>query len=191
MKTKCCVMGLVVLMLMASSAMAFDGRRKGFVLGGGLGLAPAASWRGDLDVTPKFEDSGAGLGLHLVIGYAWDNFNMIVYEGNVVGYSSDAYGVGFTAYQGFNGACWYHYFGPAGKTIFTAVGLGAYTFRGELDFVGIDFENDPGGGVLAGAGYEFSPHWQAGVYVSAGQTSEPGIDYDHAHINLLVSGIAF
>jgi len=191
MKLRISVMGLAVVMLLASSAMAFDGQRKGFVLGGGLGLAPAATWKADLNVTPELEDSGPGVGVQIVIGYAWDEHNMIVYEANAAGYNSTAYGVDFTAYQGFNGASWYHYFGPKGKTVFTAAGLGVYSFRGELDYNGADFENDPGGGVLGGVGYEFSPHWQVGAFVSAGRTTDAGIDFDHAHINVLISGVAF
>ena len=33
--------------LLASSAMSFDGMRKGFVLGGGLGFSPTAEWKID------------------------------------------------------------------------------------------------------------------------------------------------
>lgn len=194
MRIKCGVIVLSVVLLMASTAMAFDGQRKGFVLGGGLGLSPVGSWKSDIDVTPKFEDSGPGGAAHLIIGYAWDNHNMIVYEANAVGYESDAYGVDFTAGQGFSGASWYHYFGPMGKTPFIVLGIGAYMFNGEFDgfdHLDIEFSNDPGGGVLLGGGYEFSRHWQVGAYFGAGQTSEPGADYDHVHLSLLVSGVAF
>ena len=118
---------------------------------------------------------------------------MIVYEGNAVGYNSDVYGLDFTASQGFNGVSWYHYFGPMGRSTFTAAGLGAYVFQGELDYQGINFSNDPGGAVMGGFGYEFSRHWQVGFYVSVGRTTDSdfNVDFDHAHISAIVSGVAF
>jgi hypothetical protein len=191
MKGKLLVTGLVLSLVVTSSAMAFDGRRKGFVLGGGLGLAPIATWEGDLGNISDFEDTGIGGGLQILIGYAWDEFNMIVYEGNGVAYESEVFIVDFTAYQGFTGASWYHYFGPSGRTFFTVVGIGFYFFEGEFEHTNVTFENDPGGGVLFGGGYEFARHWQVAGFVSAGRTSEPGIDYDHTHVNVLVSGVAF
>ena len=39
-------MVIVLTLLVASSSFGFDGNRKGFVLGGGLGIAPTAGWSG-------------------------------------------------------------------------------------------------------------------------------------------------
>ncbi len=44
---------------------------------------------------------------------------------------------------------------------------------------------------MLGAGYEFSPHWQVAVYFSSGKTSDPFFDYNHNHVSILMSGIAF
>lgn len=180
----------VVLLLIAGSAMAFNGERKGFVLGGGLGFAPVSRW--SVDMSPygtgpyDFDETKAGVALHLVIGHAWDEHNMIVYEGNVTGYSSEDEWDDRMVSQGFNGAAWYHYFGPAGKSAFTVGGLGFYVFHVE------DFDaNDPGFGVLLGGGYEFARHWQVGGYVSFGSSSSEGVDFTHNHISVLVSGVAF
>jgi hypothetical protein len=186
MKGKLLVAGLVLSLVATSSAMAFDGRRKGFVLGGGLGLAPVASWN---EAGPSYEDTGVGAGFNLLTGYAWDEFNMIVYEGNIAVYRSEIGGIDFTAYQGTNGASWYHYFGPTGRTFFTVAGIAFYIFNGDVS--GMSFKNDPGFGGLVGGGYEFARHWQVGAYFSAGTTTEPGYDYTHFHVNALVSGVAF
>ena len=43
MRIKFGVLMLCVTMLLASTAMAFDGQRKGFVLGGGVGLSRTVS----------------------------------------------------------------------------------------------------------------------------------------------------
>jgi hypothetical protein len=175
----------------AVSVEAFDGVRKGFVIGGGLGIAANSHW--EIDNSNVSEDK-PGLGLNLLIGYAWDEHNMIVYEGNVTGYSSDAASTvgGFlglgdqTITQGFNGAAWYHYYGDQGKSLFTAVGLGVYVFDVQ------DFDaNDPGFGILLGLGYEFARHWQTAVYASAGKTTSGGFDFKHSHINVVMNVIAF
>lgn len=191
MKVKITIIMLIV--LMASSAFAFDGQRKGFVLGGGLGMSPAFKWEADVLVfdplsgfyIANIDESNAGVGLNLVIGYAWDENNMVVYEGNVAGSNSDFFNQTIT--QGFNGATWYHYFGnEMSKQFFSTVGLGLYQFDGE----NFDY-NDPGFGLLLGGGYEFSRHWQVGLYISSGKTSSGGTDFTHSHVNILVSGIAF
>ncbi len=166
-------------LVLAVSASAFNGMRKGFVLGGGLGFAPQAKWE-----IGTIKEEKSGMALNFIIGYGWDESNMIVYEGNVVGYSSDIPNQTFA--QGFNGVSWYHYFGPGQKGAFTAVGLGAYVFDPG------DFSDpDPGGGLLVGAGYQFSPHWQVGGYFSSGKTSEGIFDYDHTHFSILISTVAF
>ena len=174
-------------LLLATSAFGFNGQRQGFVLGGGLGLSPASKWEVDKIIGFEVngaEETNAGVGLHLVIGYAWDNYNMIVYEGNGTGYDSDFFNQTMT--QTFNGASWYHYYGEMGKAAFTTVGLGLYGFDGENLSA-----NDPGIGLLLGGGYEFTRHWQFGAYIGFGKTSDAGVDFSHATFNILISGIAF
>jgi hypothetical protein len=188
---------LVALLLIPASVNAFDGFRKGFVLGGGAGFVPHASWSFDdpFDRSVTYDESKASVGFQFVIGYAWDELNMIVYEGNVTAYNSsivniitDDYTIpiNHTVGQGFNGASWYHYFGPKGKTFFTTVGIGFYIFDVQ------DFDaNSPGGAFLVGGGYEFTPHVQVGAYISAGKTTDPILDFSHSHISFLVSAVAF
>ena len=182
------LLGIVLLsILMTASASGFDGNRKGFVLGGGLGFSPLAKYS---FVDPIFntgltiEEEKTGVALQFVIGYGWDEQNLIVYEGNVVGYCSDY--INKSMAQGFNGASWFHYYGLPGKSIYTTVGLGFYVFDVE------DFDaNDPGIGVLLGVGYEFSKHWQFGCNLGFGKTSDHGVDFEHTHISVMFSGIAF
>lgn len=183
---------LVVAVLIPATSSAFDGMRKGFVLGGGLGVAPMAKWSVESG-GESFDESKVGFGLHVVIGYAWDEFNMIVYEGNIAGYTSDEFyntitGQSLTLAQGFNGASWYHYFGPQGKSFFTVVGGGFYIF----DVEDASDAWDPGLGYLVGGGYEFARHFQIAGYLSGGQTSLLGVvDFGHTHLNVLVSAVAF
>jgi len=168
------------ILCLATTTSAFNGQRKGFVLGGSFGFAPTSSW--SVEHYSDLEDSGPGFGLALIIGGAFDEKNMLVYEGNVTSWNSNH----VTVAQGFNGPAWYHYFGPTGHSAFTAAGLGFYVFNAE------HFEeNDPGLGLLFGGGYEFAPHWQVGAYVSYGKTSDPIFNYSHYHVSILVTGIAF
>ena len=186
---------LLSVAFLSSSALAFDGNRKGFVLGGGLGIAPAITVSADLKATIEdvgeltiygVEDTRAGAAVHFVIGYAWDNHNMVVYEGNGAAFEDNDVVVS----QSFNGASWYHYFGPIGRSAFTVAGLGLYGFDTDKTD-----RADYGGGMLLGGGYEFSPHWQVGGYLSFGQTSySEGIaklDLKHSTLSILISGIAF
>ena len=178
------LVSVILSILLAGSALGFDGDRKGFVLGGGLGIAPMAKWSVELG-SDDYDEENTGLALHILIGGAIDEKNMIVYEGNATAYTTDI--LDKTAAQSFNGAVWYHYFGNTGKSAFTAVGLGFYSFKVE------DFDaNDPGLGILLGGGYEFSKHWQFGAYLSFGKTTEASVfDYKHSQISLLISTVAF
>ena len=174
----------MLIVSVASSTFGFDGHRKGFVLGGGLGVAPASRYEFPIVPYGGVSETGAGVGLNLIIGYGWDKWNMIVYEGNVTGWSSDRMNENIS--QGFNGAAWYHYFGQTAHPAFTAVGVGSYLF---------EVENSDGynikAGILLGGGYEFARHWQLGGYLGFGQTSYAGRTIDHTHFNILVSGVAF
>ena len=134
-----------------------------------------------------------GFGMHIVAGYAWDEHNVIACEGNSTLFSSDYYNStslfsssSFLSAQGIEGASWYHYAGPTGRSFFTVVGLGFCVFdRGEA------YHSAPGGGYLLGGGYEFARHFQVGLYFSGGRTFDAGHDFNHRHLSLLLSGFAF
>jgi hypothetical protein len=156
---------VVLVLVFCSTAFGFDGKRKGFVLGGGLGVAPVAKWDSDID---GFDES------------------KVAASGNL--FLSSDYGDA-TITQGFGGASWYHYFAPPGKGFYTVVGLGAFNFDFEIS--GSSGSNDPGVGILAGGGYEFARHFQAGVYLSWGKTTEPSVDYTHLNVSIAVNAVAF
>jgi hypothetical protein len=188
---------LAVIVAIASPTVAFDGNRKGFVLGGGLGFSPTATIKSDPvtfndpflgPITFQIDESNSGVAVNFVIGYAWDEQNMIVYEGNIVGYSLGSGPSKVDVYQGFNGVSWYHYFGPVGKSGFITGGLGAYVFNVD------DQDADMGGALQIGGGYEFARHWQFGAYLGFGKTGDPDfsdIDYKHMHLSIVVGGVAF
>lgn len=119
-----------------------------------------------------------------MIGYAWDEKNMLVYEGNVNGYQEGDgdYFVG----QGIDAAVWYHYFGSAGRSLFTAVGVGIYYFKVE------DIDAADGKlGMMLGGGYEFARHFQVALYFSTGKTRMMDLDMTHTNFSIVVDAIAF
>lgn len=182
------IITMLLAIFLVSTATGFDGHRQGFVVGGGLGFAPVVKW--EVEESPAYgipyghDETRAGVGVNLLIGYAWDEKNMIVYEGNAVGFTTAVSDK--SAAQGFSGAAWYHYFGRTGKTAFTAIGLGLYGYDAEYDD-----PHDGGFGMLLGGGYEFARHWQVGGYLSFGKTSSDHLDYKHSHLSVLVTGVAF
>lgn len=184
MRHRACLLLMVCMgvVLIAGTAVGFDGQRKGFVLGGGLGFAPAAKFS-----ISGHSETNAGVAAHFVIGYAWDNENMIVYEGNVAGYNLDLGWAGDRSVgQGFNGASYYHYFKPRGPAPFLTGGIGFYVFQIEDAH-----DQDPGAGALLGGGYAFTRHFQVGGYFSFGRSKWYGDEFGHNHFSILVSGIAF
>ncbi len=169
-----------IISIICGSVAGFDGKRKGFVLGGGIGFSPYIHWAFD-DYASK--DEGAGIGLQIIIGYAWDDRNMIVYEEQASGYSEG----GGSIVQGGRFVSWHHYFGPAGRTFFTTAGLGLYTWA-----TGSDDFNDSGAALLVGGGYEFHRHWQVGLFMSTGKSSRGSYGgMTHTTVDLMIGGVAF
>lgn len=84
---------VLLLALAASTSYSFDSQRKGFVLGGGLGISAVLHRSVNVDFYDlELGEAGEeriGLGLHIVIGGAFDEHNMLVYESNVSGFNSE------------------------------------------------------------------------------------------------------
>ncbi len=180
---------LIILLLLAASSKAFDGKRKGFILGGGLGVGPYAR------VSVNGADGNwdhTGLGFNLLIGYAWDERNMLVYLRDIVLYLRDIEtGLGASTdlqALGFLGVGYFHYFGPVGRSAYFCVGLGHQD--GFSEFAEHTYSHS-GLGFLVGGGYEFARHIQAHASASFGRTEGPDDDYNHMQIVVTVSAVAF
>jgi len=186
----------LLLLLLHCTVFGFNGMRTGLVVGGGVGVAPMARWSVDVPTGVvsnipggATDENNFGFGFHAFVGYAWDEYNMVVVEGNGCAYKSDVFNISSdyngNSAQGFGGVAWYHYFGPLGKSFFSTVGAGLYGWKVKGYAM-----NDIGFGYLVGGGYEFHKNLQAGVYFSGGQTSDSGTDFGHMQINVLVTAIA-
>lgn len=182
-------------LILGSTSLGFDNQRKGFVLGGGLGIAPYSNWSIDLGdnlfggiIDFSADETNVGPALNFVIGYAWNEQNMIVYHADGLIYKSDFFDQ--SAVQTFNGVSFFHYFGPVGRAPFAVVGVGGYGWKVE------ELEaNDVGPALLVGAGYEFARHVQVGAYYVGGRTSDKAFgetfNFGHAHVSVAVTAVAF
>lgn len=183
------IVAIFVGLLSSSSTSAFDGSRSGFVMGGGLGVAARAHYEWEYRYSNSvlsLEENHTSAALHFMIGKGWGEQNMVVWEYNSTAYSPDEIPWG-TGIQAFQGVCWYHYFGMTGHTYFSTVGAGFYYFQ--RDFESEAYIEDYG--LLLGGGYEFAPHFQAGVYLALGRIEDKFFDFNHYHISLLLSAVAW
>jgi hypothetical protein len=173
----------LLVMLTVIPGHAFDGKRKGFVAGIGLGFTPASHWSTSNDWFNVTENGLAGNGL---IGYAWDNSNMIVYEGNGSMYKTSSLNDKWVI-QGLDGPRWYHYWGAGDNRFFTVVGVGMMILA--TQYCDIDGR---GFGVSTGLGLELTKQVQVGAYFIGGHTSNDyGIKANHEMLTLVVTMVAY
>lgn len=199
MKQAACFL-IITIILLSTTVFAFDGKRTGFIIGGGLGLTPSATWKVDeyimingKRINVSLNEDKVGFGLNIVIGYGWNEKNIIAFEINSATYNTDLFPdppnfntFNQSVFQGTYGFSWYHYYGNIGKSFFSTVGLGIFIFDIE------DYKaNDVGAGLLLGGGYEFARHVQIGLYLGVGKTSSEGIDFTHSNLSVLLNAFAF
>ncbi len=192
----------ILILIGATPSHAFNGMRRGFVLGGGLGVAPAVHYSkdvsgdGDASLEPP-EETKRGPAGNLFLGYGWNEQNLIVFEFNLSSMESDELGSDARISQGYAGPAWYHYFKPIAPTFFSIAGVGFYSCQ--VDEGASDwgrgwregYSHDRGFGWQGGAGYEISHHLQVSFVVNGGKTSHFNIDYSHLNVEFLIGAVAF
>lgn len=187
------ITALALFLFVTSSSFGFDGNRKGFVLGGGLGVGVTAGWSGSVynSSTLQFVDtseSAAGPGFNLLIGHGWNNKNLMVFEFNFSDYQSEVFGQSPRIAQGFAGGVWYHFFKPADRSFFTAVGMGMYRF---VVYTSNWVSQDLGTAIIWGGGYEFARHFLIGTYFVFGRISADIEGRSYHNLNILLTAFAF
>jgi hypothetical protein len=150
MRIKTCAVFLLAVLLMSAPLLAFNGQRKGFILGGGVG-AGYLSYQERFDGEGPFDLNKFSLATNFKIGYAPSNSLEIYYINSVswFGYMSETLLIGVT------GAGVTKYLSPKGTGFFVSLGAGISFFR-SLTAGGGSFT---GFGLIGGIGYEFSKHW--------------------------------
>jgi hypothetical protein len=172
---------LLIGLLLPLTSHGFDGQRKGFVVGFGLGMAPVANWSQD---ELGIDETESSYGIQFLAGYAWDDRNMLVYDGFGALRKSSNY----DAYLLQNGEriSWYHYFRPGAQGLYTMVGVGRMYLDSEL--CGVE---SSGWHISFGGGYEFVKQVQVGAYYIGGWTGSGDRRFGHHLLALLVTVVAY
>jgi hypothetical protein len=157
-----------VILINAATAFAWDGKRKGFVLGVGAGGGLASN-------KPYANSSGFGAGgttegereskfaimTDFKIGYAPSNQVAIFWMSKVAWFGYDVVYQNqvlqsYTIANGIGGVAVAYYFNPEGPSPYLTGGLGFSTYDAPFEE---NFDGFSGSGFALGAGYEFSKHW--------------------------------
>ena len=184
------VIGCICLIGLCINLQAFDGQRKGFILGVGLGPGlttykfeqSSDNFRFESDRKSKF-----GIQSDFKIGYAPSNTLEILYTNKVSWFSIDTGSEKFggpesiTITNGISSVAITHFFQPAAPSPYLTVGIGIAVWSAPFE---VDLEGISGFGLFLGGGMEFSPHWDVGATVMWGKpgNSESGFE---EHVNAL------
>lgn len=174
----------LLVFLVAVPASAFDGHRKGFILGGGVGVgATSFKYKDPFSSFETDSKSDAALVTNFQIGYGPGNQFLIFYfshlnwsltedqlggkrhnatNGNDVNVSNGILGVGVS-----------HYLKPLPPCFMIAGGLGLSVYRFPIED---DSQSASGFGIWGGAGYEFAPHWIITATIGRGTPSYRGTE---------------
>jgi hypothetical protein len=158
-----------LLIAVASNAGAFDGDRKGFVLGGGIGGGTASiqqEMSGFFSGKSDRETNGTFV-TDFRIGGAF-NENWMLYYDNQVWWGSAEFTSGSKTFALGIGLVGLSYYFTADTPSWYLVGsIGVSTF-GPAD----DYGAQSGFGISGGVGYEFARHWSAEAVVGWGSPEE-------------------
>jgi hypothetical protein len=158
---------VAVAMLFLASAVqvwAFDGQRKGFILGGGLGLG-ITSFTEELGPFSTDRENKFSFMTDFKIGYAPTEQVEIYYSSKVAWF--DYFGI--TAAHGYGTAAVSYYLVPQSPTFFLSGGLGFSSISAPFES---NSDSDIGFGFFVGGGYEFIRHFAVEVDLMYGQPTE-------------------
>ena len=177
-----CIFIVVTTLFLVANANAFNSKRKGFIIGGGIG--PSFSTFKETVTIHGFFGSGEtiesqrenkfGLRTNFKIGYAPSNLLEIFFTVKDSWFSSKVYFLGENEGEdvimasGFWGPGVTYYFKPEAPSYFITGGFGVSTLS-------LPFESHAeikfGGAVYAGAGYEFKNHFNVELDLGWGKPS--------------------
>ncbi len=171
----------LVLCLLAGTAGAFNGDRKGFLLGGGIGISPVVDW--DYKNESQNNDLGPAFQLHVGLGLCSRNVLMATIR--VIPTGKDAADIETIHAQ--NAITWNHYFNAEQDGIYVSFGTAGFLLsrfeNGTDEKSTLSLEQ----GIEVGAGYAFNTNFQAGVHLSYCDSEY----YNAPIVTISVSYIAF
>ncbi len=177
------IMCVVVFILASTNVFAFDGKRKGFIIGGGIGggfLSNKTSFGSFSDT----ESQGVFL-TKLKIGYAPSNTLEIYWIANSSWWREND----MTLFLGVSAIAVTKYLDNTSETgLFVTGGIGFSEF--DAPFEG-DVDASTGFGLIGGVGYEFSRHWSIEADLLYSKVEESGVDFDSFGVRVSVNVLAF
>jgi hypothetical protein len=191
MRLRVAVLAFVLVMVTVSAAAAFNGQRKGFILGGGFGFGSTSytqtlKMNGE-SMTSDRENKGA-FNSDFRIGYAPSDQLAIYYGSKVAWFGfTNAYDDDVTVSSGVSSLSFSYYLNTTAPSAYFNGGIGLSSWA-------LPFEDDApdpwnGFGLLGGVGYEFSRHLSAEfnlVYGNPG-TNESGLKIHADVISVMVT----
>jgi len=145
MRLRACVVFLAALAVLSADLSAFNGLRKGFILGGGVGAGGLFYDEYDFDLN-KFS-----LATNFKIGYAPSNTLEIYYINSLSWFGY----YGSTYYMGVTGLGLTKYLSKEGKGFFLHGGAGLSVFQR----LSAGANAETGFGFIGGIGYDIAKHW--------------------------------
>ena len=160
------------LLLLAAPALAFDGSRKGFILGVGAG-GGATSFKQELSgfATGKTETETKGaFATDFELGWGANDQLLIYYSNHVHWFGiTNVFNNSVTIASGVSSAAVSYFFKPAAPSAVVEGGIGG---AGWNALSGGQSSSSVGLGVWAGGGYEFSRHWLVRGKITYGKPSD-------------------
>ena len=152
----------LLVVLFASRSFAFDGERRGFILGFGLGFGQTAGVNNDKKI---------GVITDFKIGHGFSNTTQIYWTAKSSFFTADDYSGRSRTYLSGCGAIGVSQFlNQRAPSAYFAGGIG-YSSFGKLESDYGDPDYNLGIGFFSGFGYEFSPHWSLEIDLIAGSPS--------------------
>jgi hypothetical protein len=154
------ILAIIVVLALVTNVYAFDGQRKGFVIGFGLGggyttFTQTIEFMG-LSETGDRENK-FGLHTDIKIGYAPSNQLLIYWMNNFTWFSTEnIFDDNVTFASGVSGFGFSYSFSSEDKSAFLRGGIGGSAWMAPFDS---DIDSWYGFGVVGGFGYEFAKHW--------------------------------
>lgn len=195
MRVTACFVVSFFLILVSSTAVPFDGSRKGFILGGSVGggfdsFTQTLEFGGE-ELTFDRETKGAFLS-DFMIGLGISEQVLLYYSNRLAWFGlTNALDQRVTISNGVSGIGISYYLNSEGNTFVTSsVGLSLWD---------TPFESDSstwtGFGLSGGIGYEFSPHWSVLALLLLGNPSDSELGVtataNSMAFGVVISGIAY
>jgi hypothetical protein len=180
----------IIMLMLASSAHAFDRQRKGFVLslGGGAGIATYKQKVSDYDYEIESDrESDLALFTNFEIGYAPTDQLMIMYSNVVPWFSfTNVFNEDLTLISGISGATVTYFVNPEAPSFFFGGGVGMAFWDAPFEE---GFEAWTNVGLLGKLGYEIARSITVTFHILYGKpdTSDWGLKAETSALNLGVT----